>query len=390
MRIALTREQARLQGYFREYFREIATPEYEAEIAATEGGGPLYMAAVRRLGADGWLGIGWPVEYGGQGRTPMEQFLFFDEAWRAGVLLPTLTINSIAPSLMQYGTEEQKRRYLPPVLRGELHFCVGYTEPEAGTDLASLRTRAVRDGDHWVINGSKLYTSQAQYADYVWLAARTDPAAPKHQGISIFLVPTSAPGFKRTPLPTMGDVTTNATYFEDVRVPADALIGPENGGWWLIVAQLNHERVALIPVGPTERLYDETRTWAAATRRPDGRRVIDLPWVQANLARVRAGIEVLRLLNWRQACSMARGEMNYAEASTVKVYGSEFYVQAYRWLMEVLGHAGAIKQGSPEARLQGRLERLYRATLIMTFGAGTNEVQREIIAMGGLGMPRSR
>lgn len=390
MHIALTREQARLQGYFREYFREIATPEYEAEIAATEGGGPLYMAAVRRLGADGWLGIGWPVEYGGQGRTPIEQFLFFDEAWRAGVLLPTLTINTIAPSLMQYGTDAQKRRYLPAVLRGELHFCVGYTEPEAGTDLASLRTRAVRDGDQWVINGSKLYTSQAQYADYVWLAARTDPAAPKHEGISIFLVPTSAPGFKRTPLPTMGDVTTNATYFEDVRVPADALVGPENGGWWLIVAQLNHERVALIPVGPTERLYEETRAWAAATTRPDGRRVIDLPWVQANLARVRAGLEVLRLLNWRQACSMARGEMNYAEASTVKVYGSEFYVQAYRWLMEVLGHAGAVKQGSPEARLQGRLERLYRAILIMTFGAGTNEVQREIIAVGGLGMPRSR
>jgi len=390
MHIALSAEQQRLQAYFREYFREIATPEYEAEIAATEGGGPLYMAAVRRLGADGWLGIGWPREYGGQGRTPIEQFLFYDEAWRAGVLLPTLTINSIAPSLMQYGTEAQKRAFLPRVLRGELHFCVGYTEPEAGTDLASLRTRAVRDGDQWVINGSKLYTSQAQYADYVWLAARTDPQARKHEGISIFLVPTSAPGYKRTPLPTMGDVTTNATYFEDVRVPADALIGPENGGWWLIVAQLNHERVALSPVGPTERLYEETRAWAAATRRPDGQRVIDLPWVQGNLAKVRAGIEVLRLLNWRQACSMARGEMNYAEASTVKVFGSEFYVQAYRWLMEVLGHAGAIKRGSPEARLEGRLERMYRATLIMTFGAGTNEVQREIIAVGGLGMPRAR
>jgi len=390
MQIALSAEHRKLQAHFREYFRDIVTPEYEAEISATEGGGPLYMAAVKRLGADGWLGIGWPKEYGGQGRTPIEQFVFYDEAWRAGVLLPTLTINSIAPSLMQYGTEEQKRFFLPKALRGEVHFCVGYTEPGAGTDLASLRTRAVRDGDQWVIDGNKLYTSQAQYADYVWLAARTNPEARKHEGISIFMIPTSAPGFKMTPLPTMGDVTTNATYFEDVRVPANALIGPENGGWWLIVAQLNHERVALIPVGPTERLYDETRDWAARTTLPNGQRVIDQPWVQGNLARVRAGIEVLRLLNWRQAFNMTRGEMNYAEASTVKVYGSEFYVQAYRWLMEVLGHAGALKQGSPEARIGGRLERMYRAILIMTFGAGTNEVQREIIAMGGLGMPKSR
>jgi alkylation response protein AidB-like acyl-CoA dehydrogenase len=390
MHIDLTPEHRRLQRHLREYFRDIVTPEYEAEISATEGGGPLYMAALKRMGADGWLGIGWPKEYGGQGRSHVEQYVFFDEAWRAGVLLPTLTIMSVSPSLMQYGSEEQKQFFLPKALRGEVHFCIGYTEPNAGTDLASLRTRAVRDGDQWVINGSKLFTSQAQYADYVWLAARTNPDAKKHEGISMFLVPTSSPGFKRTPLPTMGDVTTNATFFEDVRVPADALIGPENGGWWLIVAQLNHERVSLIPVGPTDRLYEEVRTWAAATTLPDGRRVIDQPWVQMNLARVRAGIEVLRLLNWRQAWNLTRGEMNYAEASTVKVMGSEMYVQAYRWLMEVLGAAGTIKQGSPEARIEGRLERMYRATLIMTFGAGTNEVQREIIAMGGLGMPKCR
>jgi len=188
----------------------------------------------------------------------------------------------------------------------------------------------------------------------------------------------------------MGDVTTNATYYEDVRVPSNALVGPENGGWWLIVGQLNHERVVLIPVGPTERFLEEACTWARATRLPDGRRVIDRPWVQRNLARVRAGVEVLKLFNWRQAWSMARGEMNYAESSTVKVYGSEFYVEAYRLLLEVLGQAGYVKAGSPAAVLKGRLERMYRATLIMTFGAGTNEVQREIIAMGGLGMPRSR
>jgi len=388
--IDLTPEHRALQQQIRAYFRDIVTPAYETELAVSEGGGPEYMKALRKMGADGWLGVGWPTEYGGQGRSPVEQFIFFDGAWRAGVLLPTLTIMSVSPMIMQHGTEEQKKFFLPKALHGDVHFAIGYTEPGAGTDLASLRTRAVRDGDQWVINGSKLFTSQAQYADYIWLAARTDPNAKKHDGISIFLVPTSSPGYKITPLPTMGDVTTNATYYEDVRVPSNALVGPENGGWWLIVGQLNHERVVLIPVGPTERFLEEACTWARATRLPDGRRVIDLPWVQRNLARVRAGVEVLKLFNWRQAWSMARGEMNYAESSTVKVYGSEFYVEAYRLLLEVLGQAGYVKAGSPAAVLKGRLERMYRATLIMTFGAGTNEVQREIIAMGGLGMPRSR
>jgi alkylation response protein AidB-like acyl-CoA dehydrogenase len=388
--IDLSREQAALRDQIRAYFRDIVTPEYEAEMAVTEGGGPEYMKALRKMGADGWLGVGWPKEYGGQGRTPIEQFIFFDEAWRAGALLPTLTIMSVSPMIMQHGSEEQKKFFLPKALRGEIHFCIGYTEPGAGTDLASLRTRAVRDGDQWVINGSKLFTSQAQYADYVWLAARTDPDAKKHEGISMFMVPTSSPGFKLTPLPTMGDVTTTATYYEDVRVPASALVGPENGGWWLIVGQLNHERVSLIPLGPTERFYEEVRDWARATRLPNGRRVVDQPWVQHNLARVKAGVEVLKLLNWRQAWNLTRGEMNYAEASTVKVYGSEFYVEAYRLLLEVLGQAGYLKRDSPAALLHGRLERMYRATLIMTFGAGTNEVQREIIAMGGLGLPRSR
>jgi 3-oxocholest-4-en-26-oyl-CoA dehydrogenase alpha subunit len=390
MHIDLLPEHKQLRDEIRAYFRGIVTPEYEAEMAVTEGGGPEYMKALKKMGAEGWLGVGWPKEYGGQGRTPLEQFIFFDEAWRANVLLPTLTIMSVSPMIMQHGTEEQKARFLPKALRGEIHFAIGYTEPSAGTDLASLRTKAVRDGDEWVINGSKLFTSQAQYADFIWLAARTDPNAKKHDGISMFMVPTSAPGYKITPLSTMGDVTTNATYFEDVRVPANNLIGPENGGWWLIVGQLNHERVSLIPFGPTDRFYGETRDWAAATKLPNGQRVIDQPWVQHNLARVHSKLEVLKLMNWRQAWSMTKGEMNYAESSTVKVFGSEFYVEAYRLLLEILGQAGEIKAGSPEARLHGRLERMYRATLIMTFGAGTNEIQRDIIAMAGLGMPKSR
>src|SRR5436309_12537398 len=189
MHLDYTPEQQALREELRAYFARLVTPEYQAELAGTEGGGPLYLKTVRQLGADGWLGIGWPREYGGQGRTPIEQFIFFDEAARAGIMLPTLTINAVAPAIMEHGTAAQKARFLPAILRGECHFAIGYTEPSSGTDLASLRTRAVRDGDAWVINGAKLFTSQAEFADYIWLAARTDPEAPKHKGISMFVVP---------------------------------------------------------------------------------------------------------------------------------------------------------------------------------------------------------
>jgi alkylation response protein AidB-like acyl-CoA dehydrogenase len=390
MYVAYTPEQDALRRQLREYFAEIVTPEYLAEMAGSEGGGPLYRHAVRRLGADGWLGIGWPKEYGGQGRSPIEQFIFFDEASWAGALLPTLTINAVGPAIMQYGTEEQKRRFLPPILRGELHCAIGYTEPSAGTDLASLRTRAVRDGDDYVVNGAKVFTSQAEYADYIWLAARTHPEAPRHRGISILMVDTRLPGYRITPIWTMGDVRTNATFYDDVRVPASMLVGRENEGWALITTQLNHERVALVPVGIVERLVADVREWARETRLADGRRVIDQSWVQLNLARVHAGAEVLKLLNWQQAWSMTHGTLNFAEASAVKVFGSELYVEAYRLLLEILGEVGTLRAGSPEAVLKGRLERMYRVTLILTFGGGTNEIQRDIIAMAGLGMPRSR
>jgi acyl-CoA dehydrogenase len=390
MHIDYTPEQAALRTQLRGYLTGLITPEYEAELSETEGGGPLYTKVVRQLGTDGWLGIGWPRAYGGQGRSPVEQFIFFDEASRAGILLPTLTINAVAPTLMEYGTPEQKTTLLPRILQGECHFAIGYTEAGAGTDLASLRTKAVRDGDEWVINGAKLFTSQATYADYIWLAARTDAEAAKHKGISIFMVDTKSPGYKSTPIMTMGDVQTNATYYEDVRVPASALIGQLHGGWWLITTQLNHERVALMPVGWVDRLLEDIRGWALETRLADGRRVIDQPWVQLHLARVQAKLEVLKLMNWQQACSMASGTLNYAEASTVKVFASEFYVEAYQLLLEVIGQAGYLKKGSPGAVVRGRIERMYRATLILTFGGGTNEVQRDIIAMGALGMPRAK
>ncbi|HEX2381117.1 MAG TPA: acyl-CoA dehydrogenase family protein, partial [Acidimicrobiales bacterium] len=202
MRIAYTAEQEALRHEVREYFAQLMTAEVQAEVASGESGGPACLEAVRKMGRDGWLGIGWPEEYGGQAKGELEQFIFTNEAWRAGVPLPFLTINTVGKTIMQFGSEEQKKKFLPKILAGECHFSIGYTEPGAGTDLASLRTAAVKDGDEWVINGQKIYTSLASYADYIWLAARTDPDAPKHKGITIFLVPTTDPGFSWTKIHT--------------------------------------------------------------------------------------------------------------------------------------------------------------------------------------------
>jgi hypothetical protein len=391
MHIDLSPEQLRLRDELRAYFAKMMTPELVAEVTGGgEGGGPLYTKALQQMGRDGWLGIGWPKEYGGQGRSPIEQFIFSDEVQRAGFPLPFLTLNTVGPTLMKFGSDAQRREFLPKILRGDLGFAIGYSEPGAGTDLASLTTRAVRDGDDWIITGSKVFTSLADFADYIWLAARTNPDAPKHRGISIFMVSTKSPGYRLTPIHTMGNVRTNATYFDGVRVPHANLIGKENEGWSLIVNQLNHERVSLSPWGTVERLFQEVRRWAQETKRADGRRVVDQPWAQANLAKLQAGLEVLKLLNWKQAWAMTKGTLHPADASATKVFATEFYVDAYRLMLEILGALGTLRRGSPEAVLQGRVERMYRTTLILTFGGGTNEVQREIIAAAGLQMPRGR
>jgi 3-oxocholest-4-en-26-oyl-CoA dehydrogenase alpha subunit len=390
VRVAYSDEQIALRDELRAYFERLLTPEVRAELGprAGEHQGPEFRRVVRQMGLDGWLGIGWPKEFGGQGRSFVEQYIFFDEARRADAPVPLVTLNTVGPTLMKFGSEEQKANFLTRILGGEIFFAIGYTEPGAGTDLASLRTKAVRDGDSFVINGQKIFTTGAHDADYIWLAARTDPDAPKHKGITIFIVPLDTPGVKCTPIETLDDGRTNAVYFEDVRVPASAIVAGENEGWRLITNQLNHERVALGSSGKLEGMLDEVAAWARDAKAPDGTRVIDRPWVRLTLARVRARLEALRLLNWRLAWELTRDILNPADASAVKVYGSELFVEAYRSLMEILGEAGTLKEGSPGAALEAKVELIYRWSYVVTFGGGVNEVQREIIATAGLGMPR--
>jgi alkylation response protein AidB-like acyl-CoA dehydrogenase len=289
---------------------------------------------------------------------------------------------------MHFGSDEQKAFFLPKILKGEIHFCIGYTEPGAGTDLASLKTRAERDGDDYVINGQKVFTSLASDADYIWLAVRTDPNAEKHRGISMIVVDRRAPGIRIDPMHLLSDHDINTVFFEDVRVPATNVVGGVNKGWKLITNQLNHERVTLCSAGLLEQSFEETRQWAQSARLADGRRVIDQEWVQVNLARVYAGLDFLRLINWKVAWTGTQGRLDIADASTIKVFGTEFYLQSFRLLTEIVGQRGYLKHGTPEAALNGRLEANYRSLLILTFGGGTNEIQRDLIGLFGLGLPR--
>ena len=393
MRIAYTPEQQQLRDELRSYFARLITPERREALSAQSGemgAGNVYREVVAEMGRDGWLTLGWPTEYGGQNRSMMDQLIFTDEAAIAGAPVPFLTINSVAPTIMHYGTDEQKKFFLPRISSGDLHFAIGYSEPGAGTDLASLRTTAVRDGDDWIINGQKMWTSLIAYADYVWLACRTDPEAKKHKGISMFIVPTSAEGFSWTPVHTMAGPDTSATYYLDVRVPSSALVGDVNGGWPLVTNQLNHERVALTSAAPLQTSLRQVLEWARETKLADGSRVIDREWVQIALARVHAKVEYLKLMNWEVAWGVGAGAPSKWDASACKVYGTELATESYRTLMEVLGSIAYVRQDSPGAALRGRIERMHRAALILTFGGGTNEVQRDIIAMTALRQPPAK
>jgi 3-oxocholest-4-en-26-oyl-CoA dehydrogenase alpha subunit len=390
MYIGYTPEQNELRRELRAYYDNLLTPELVRDLAHSEGIGPVSRAVVLQMAADGWLGIGWPKEYGGQGRGFIDQFIFFDESMRAGAPVPMLTINSVAPTIMKYGSQEQKDFFLPQILRGEIHFCIGYTEPDAGTDLASLKSRAERDGDEWVINGQKIFTSLATDADYVWLAVRTNPEASRHKGISMIIVPTATPGFKAVPIQNFGNFNTNYTFYEDVRVPYDNVVKGEGQGWPLIMEQLNHERVTLCSSGIMERALDDVRRYAQETMLADGRRLVDEPWVQHDLAWVHARVEVLRTMNWQVAWHAENGDnLDPAAASAVKVFGTEFYMEGLQKLLEILGPVANVREGSPDAVLFGRLSNLLRGLHVLTFGGGTNELQRDLIAIFGLGLPGS-
>ncbi|HTX83180.1 MAG TPA: acyl-CoA dehydrogenase family protein [Streptosporangiaceae bacterium] len=384
MFLDLTDSQLRLRDELRSYFSTLISPA-EREAMLTQRHGAVYREVVRRMGRDGWLGIGWPAEYGGHGLGQVEQQIFVTEAALADVPLPGVTLQTVGPTLMEHGSGDQKDFFLPKILAGELHFAIGYTEPGAGTDLASLRTRAVLDGHHYVVNGQKIFTTGGHDADYIWLACRTDPDAPKHKGLSILIVDTTDPGYSWTPIITHdGAHHVNATYYSDVHVPVTMRVGEENAGWRLITAQLNHERVMLGPSGRIGVLHQRVRDWAARRAGPDGRPLLDQPDIRRALARASAAERVNELLNWQVAVTET---VDIADASVTKVFGSEQVQQIGTELAELVSKHGDLAE-EQTAELAQWLDVQNKRNTVMTFGGGVNEVQRELIAMAGLKLPR--
>jgi alkylation response protein AidB-like acyl-CoA dehydrogenase len=380
----LNDEQFALRDELRAYFAALMSADERAALL-TERFGVVYREVVRRLGRDGWLGVGWPREYGGRGLGQLEQQIFASEAARADVPLPAVTLQTVGPTLQAHGTRQQKDFFLPQILAGEVHFAIGYTEPEAGTDLAALRTRAVRDGDTYVVNGQKVFTTGAHDADYIWLACRTAPDAPRHRGISILIVDTADPGFSWTPIITHdGAHHVNATYYADVRVPVTMRVGAENAGWRLVTTQLNHERVMLGPAGRIAALHDRVRDWAAGRAGPDGAALLTQPDVRRALGETRACLRINELLNWQVAMEAT---VDIADASATKVFSSERLQHLGQLLEEVVGrHGDPADPGTAE--LTRWLDIQAKRNTVLTFGGGVNEIQRELIATAGLGLPR--
>ncbi|MEO5654145.1 MAG: acyl-CoA dehydrogenase [Marmoricola sp.] len=385
--LELTEDQRAFKAEARAYFSGLVSPE-DRLVMMTDRHGEVYHRTIRQMGADGWMGVGWPVEYGGKGLGGIEQQIFANEASRSDVHLPSVTLQTVGPTLQAFGTEHQKDLFLKRILAGDVHFAIGYSEPDAGTDLASLRCSARRDGDHYVVNGQKLWTTGGHAADYLWLAVRTDPDAPKHKGISVLIVDAKDPGYSWTPIITSdGSHHVNATYFNDVRVPVEMLVGEENQGWRLITTQLNHERVMLGPAGRLEGLRDLVSDWAHDRLDAEGRPLLELPAVRGILARVTAAFRVNELLNWEVAGSGASGVEAVADASASKVFASD-EVQSLGLALERIVTTYGDPAEPETARLMHYLDATSKRNLVLTFGGGVNEVQRELIAMFGLHLPK--
>jgi len=372
---------------FRAYLDSISTPDLMQELrVGGQWGGPHTKRLWKKLGEDGYFGLGWPVEYGGGGKSLLFLHAFNYEMAYRRLPVPVVTLNTVGPTLIRIGSEEQKQEYLPRILKGDVEFAIGYTEPEAGTDLASLKTSAVRDGDEYVVNGQKVFTSGAHHADYVWLAVRTDPEAPKHKGISILIVPLDSEGIEVSPMGIMGSGRSNITYYSDVRVPVSSLVGEENVGWRYITTQLDFERVAISPIAQLERVFD----WLCDCAR-DGTLATGEAWTRSTLARMAADINALKVMDMKVASMVANGEVPVHEASLLKVISNEVRVSFSGEVLQMLGERGLLRRESPGAFVdssEDAIERQLRESTILLFGGGSNDVQRDIIATHGLGLPR--
>jgi alkylation response protein AidB-like acyl-CoA dehydrogenase len=344
----------------------------------------------KKMAAKGWLGVGWPTEYGGLGRPYTEQLVFFEEMLRSRAPQGAhiLAQNMVGPTLIRVGNEEQKREYLPRILSGELVFCLGYTEPNAGSDLANCQTTALLDGDEYVINGQKMFTSFAGQADYAYMTVRTDPDAPKkHRGISMFIVDMKTPGITVSTLDTMWDYPVYEVFFDNVRVPQSAVVGELNQGWHYLTTALDHERVFMGGcVAVHRRLFEEIVQYAKTTYR-NGKPISEDPIIRQRLAQLLIDLEIGRLFSYRVAWVLGQGIVPFAEASMTKIFTSELEQRLANTAMQILGLYGPLTEGE-QAPLDGYIGWEYKFSLMQAVGGGSNEIERILIAIAGLGLPR--
>lgn len=389
MRLTLSEQQIE----FRKQVAEFLDANWEPKDATAVGGFgdeeslEEELKFKRRLAELGWLGVGIPKEYGGAGKTPMEQFLFVEEVTYRGAPHSYTGVGFVAPTLIRYGTPEQLQKFLPPLVRGEIEFCLGYSEPDAGSDLASLQTAITVDGDDLVINGSKIYTTNAHRVEYVWLAGRTDPNVPKHKGISLVIVPIDAPGVTVAPLYTAGGERTNQVYFDSVRIPRENLVGEMNRGWYYLAVALDFERFNGFPLGAIRRSFDALID-AVCESTIDGRPLKEEPWVQEIIGRLSTRLEATMALKLNTVAIAERGEVPNTEASMLKVMASDLAQEIAYGANEIFGVKALIKKEQPGAVGRGRFEHALRSTVLQRFAGGSNEIMKNIIAQRGLGLPR--
>ncbi len=383
MDFRFTPEQEAFRAEVRGFMQREWTP-YAEEAEAEREGFIHNQAFAKRLAERGWLTLAWPKAYGGLGADPVQQTIFREESayFRApdGGQGPRM----VGPMIMVHGSEEQKRRFLPPIARADVFWCQGFSEPGAGSDLASLQLRAVRDGDDYVLNGQKIWTSNAHKADWIHVLARTNPDAPKHRGISYFLVDMKTPGISFRPIVNLaGGAGFAETFFEDVRVPQQNLVGEENRGWYVAATTLDFERSAINYPAEGRRTLDELCGFLR-----EHRELLEKPLLRERLAELSIEIDVARWLAYRVAFMQARGQIPNYEASMAKVFGTEMQQRLANFAINLLGPYGELWRGSRWTPLRGYMEFKYQWQVSPTIFAGTSEIQRNIIATRGLGLPR--
>jgi alkylation response protein AidB-like acyl-CoA dehydrogenase len=391
MDFELSGEERAFEAELERFLQEHQSPEvmdrHPEQLSQTVDTPPK-RAFMRALGEKGWLGMSWPREYGGAERPGIYDFVLTEALSRYGAPQPGKGVGIVGKTLIRHGNEKLKQYFLPRIMRGEIEFAIGYSEPNSGSDAASMQLRAEKVPGGWKLNGQKIWTTSAHFADWYWVGARTDPQAKKHAGITLFLIEMKHPGLTIRPTWTIGDERTNEVFFDDVFVSDDFVVGELNCGWTYICEALDLERFAMMPVGPLEKKVEALCEWVATAER-DGLPLRNDPVVRRTIALILAQLEVARGLQRRVVSEAVKGRVPTVESSMYKAYMTELGQRVANHALDIMGPAGQLRAGEPEAPLGGRFERSYRYTVVDTIGGGTSEIQKNVIARRGLGLPQN-